>query len=90
MTEPSSSINDNTIIELEVSPNLQSKGLRLIKDESTIVLEDSDGNQARSYIYKEWNKTVKKFEDEIEKMQIVKDRHTHQEILSAYQGTIKR
>jgi hypothetical protein len=82
MTGPSSSINNNTIIELEISPDLQSKGFRLIKDGSTIVLEDSQGNQARSYIYQEWNKTTKKFEDEIEKTQMVKDRLIQQEILT--------
>ena len=69
-------------IELDISYNLKNKGFRLIKDGQTVLLEDGEGNQARSYIYKEWNKTVKKFEDEIEKMQIVKDKLIFQEILA--------
>ena len=62
------------------SDELRDKGFRLIKHDTTIVLENSDGNQARSCIYDEWNDTIKKFEDEIEKKQMVKDNITQQEI----------
>jgi hypothetical protein len=76
-------MESSNVIELEVSESLTSKGFRIIKDGLTIVLEDKDGSQARSSIYtKDWTKTIRQFEKNLEKSQIVKDRLTQQEILT--------
>ena len=76
-------MESSNVIELEVSESLTSKGFRLFKDGHTVVLEDKDGSQARSSIYtKDWTKTTRQFEKNLEKSQIVKDRLTYQEILA--------
>ncbi|HEX6253812.1 MAG TPA: hypothetical protein VFZ55_06295 [Nitrososphaera sp.] len=69
-------------IELDISDNLRDNGFRLIRHDKTILLEDAEGNQARSYIYKEYNKTAKNFVEEIENTQMVSDAITQQEILA--------
>ena len=68
-------------LQFEMSDSLQKKGFQLIRDGQYIVLEDREGNQASSYIYKKWKTTVKKFEDAIEEKQLINDRLTLEEIL---------
>jgi hypothetical protein len=74
-------LTSSNITELEISESLQNKGIRLFRDDQYIVLEDREGNQARSYIYKKLDKTVKKFEEELKKTQMAPDRETLEEIL---------